>query len=230
MFFLHILLIIFITVWMFTNKIITHCTFNSDLFFFSVMTLDFKIKRNYEHWTVVRILWNEAPVPIKSDLSIILKYIWNLSCKIPASQPLQSLIKNSNVILAELRCVYFWQRGCTWTCLACRKFKEKAELWTISTPPINTYIITHGITTILMHTNTPTPLQILPLQSKRGSEAGAESQRWGEEEGGTLQDCKSRNNELGSSKLEVLPSAREHTLCSAQIHYKEGLVWYHRRI
>ena len=45
-----------------------------------------------------------------------------------------------------------------------------------------------------MHTDTPTLQQILPLQSRGGSEAGAESQRWGveveeeeeEEEGGTL--------------------------------------------
>lgn len=53
------------------------------------------------------------------------------------------------------------------------------------------------------------------LWSKRGSEAGAESQRWGEEVGGTLWDCKSRNNDLGSSKPEVLSTVSEHTVSAA---------------
>lgn len=65
-----------------------------------------------------------------------------------------------------------------------------------------------------MHTKTPTPRPILPLQSRRGSEAEAESQRRAAEEGGALWDCKSRNNAPGSSKLRVSTSAHENTLNS----------------
>lgn len=169
----------------------------------------------------------KAPVTIKSDLSIIWKYIWNLSFKIPASQPLQSLIKNSNVILAQLRCVYFWQRDCTWTCLACRKFKEKAELWTISTPPISTYIITHGITTILMNTNTPThPLPCRSFLSRaRGEVRPGLSHRGGVRRRVVL--CKTVSP--GTMNWD-LPSSRSHpqlgNILSAQRGSTERRDWY----
>lgn len=81
----------------------------------------------------------------------------------------------------------------TWlfTSQADRKPQEKdlfSPLFIDSThQQVHTQIHMHPITAIFTHTNTPTLQQILPLQSKRGSGAGAESQRWGKgEEGGTL--------------------------------------------
>lgn len=49
-----------------------------------------------------------------------------------------------------------------------------------------------------MNTNTPTLQQILPLWSKRGSEAEAESQWWGEEEGVTLRPGTMKEDPLSS--------------------------------